>query len=88
MGKDNIAAVSAKDPVGGKAKVMTIRILLLIFFVILFCLIMLPFYAITLASFKPGADIIKYGLNLDFDLSTMSLKNFFLCSDGYLKRYE
>lgn len=76
MGKDNIAAVSAKDPVGGKAKVMTIRILLLIFFVILFCLIMLPFYAITLASFKPGADIIKFGLNLDFDLSSMSLKNF------------
>lgn len=52
------------------------RIMLLLFFGILFVLIMLPFYAITLASFKPGADIIKYGLNLNFDLDTMSLNNF------------
>lgn len=52
------------------------RIMLLLFFGILFVLIMLPFYAITLASFKPGADIIKYGLNLDFNLDTMSLNNF------------
>ncbi len=70
------AMTTAKDPVGGRTKVLITRILLLIFFVILFLLVMLPFYAITLASFKPGADIIKFGLNLDFDLSTMSLKNF------------
>ena len=70
------ATTSAKDPVGGKTKVLITRILLLVFFIILFLLVMLPFYAITLASFKPGADIIKFGLNLDFDLSTMSLKNF------------
>ena len=70
------ATTTAKDPVGGKTKVLITRILLLIFFIILFLLVMLPFYAITLASFKPGADIIKFGLNLDFDLSTMSLKNF------------
>lgn len=56
-------------------KTMT-RIMLLLFFGILFVLIILPFYAITLASFKPGADIIKYGLNLDFNPDTMSLNNF------------
>ena len=70
------ATTTAKDPVGGRTKVLITRILLLVFFVILFLLVMLPFYAITLASFKPGADIIKFGLNLDFDFSTMSLKNF------------
>lgn len=70
------AMTTAKDPVGGKTKVLITRILLLVFFIILFLLVMLPFYAITLASFKPGADIIKFGLNLDFDLSSMSLKNF------------
>ena len=70
------ATTTAKDPVGGKTKVLITRILLLVFFIILFLLVMLPFYAITLASFKPGADIIKFGLNLDFDLSSMSLKNF------------
>ncbi len=70
------ANTTAKDPVGGKTKVLITRILLLVFFIILFLLVMLPFYAITLASFKPGADIIKFGLNLDFDLSSMSLKNF------------
>ena len=70
------ATTTAKDPVGGRTKVLITRILLLVFFVILFLLVMLPFYAITLASFKPGADIIKFGLNLDFDLSPMSLKNF------------
>lgn len=70
------ATTSAKDPVGGRTKVLITRILLLVIFIVLFLLVMLPFYAITLASFKPGADIIKFGLNLDFDLSTMSLKNF------------
>lgn len=70
------ANTTAKDPVGGKTKILITRILLLVFFIILFLLVMLPFYAITLASFKPGADIIKFGLNLDFDLSSMSLNNF------------
>lgn len=70
------ATANAKDPVGGKTKILVTRILLLVFFIILFLLVMLPFYAITLASFKPGADIIKYGLNLDFDISVMSLDNF------------
>ncbi|GJM78960.1 hypothetical protein HMSSN139_14560 [Paenibacillus sp. HMSSN-139] len=39
-------------------------------------LILLPFYAVTLASFKPGEDLIRYGLNLRFDLPSMSFDNF------------
>ena len=50
-----------------KKKGIALRIFLLILFIILFIIIMLPFYAITLASFKPGEDLIRYGLNLKFD---------------------
>lgn len=53
-----------------------IRIILFIFFVILSVLILLPFYAVTLSSFKPGEDLIRYGLNLKFDLSVMNFDNF------------
>ncbi len=52
------------------------KILLLIFFSVLFIVIMLPFYAVALSSFKPGADLIRYGLNLRLDLDVMSFKNF------------
>ena len=53
-----------------------IRIILFIFFVILSVLILLPFYAVTISSFKPGEDLIRYGLNLKFDLSVMNFDNF------------
>lgn len=52
------------------------KILLLIFFSILFIIIMIPFYAVALSSFKPGEDLIRYGLNLKLDLNVMSFKNF------------
>ncbi len=57
-------------------------LLLILFFTVLFIIIMLPFYAITLASFKPGEDLIRYGLNLRFDLSIMSFDNFVFLFTG------
>lgn len=65
-----------------KKKKSITRIILLIFFIVLFVLIMLPFYAITLASFKPGEDLIRYGLNLKFDLSVMNFDNFIFLFTG------
>lgn len=53
-----------------------IKILLFAFFAVLCFIILVPFYAVALASFKPGEDLIRYGLNLKFDLSVMSLDNF------------
>ncbi|MEC0202456.1 carbohydrate ABC transporter permease [Paenibacillus lautus] len=53
-----------------------VKIILLILFSILCFLILVPFYAVTIASFKPGEDLIRYGLNLKFDLSVMNLDNF------------
>lgn len=58
------------------------RIGILLIFTILFLVIMLPFYAITLASFKPGEDLIRYGLNLRFDLNIMSFDNFVFLFTG------
>jgi arabinosaccharide transport system permease protein len=57
-------------------------LLLILFFTLLFIIIMLPFYAVTLASFKPGEDLIRYGLNLRFDLSIMSFDNFIFLFTG------
>lgn len=68
--------MSKASNIVNKKKGMALRIFLLVFFIILFVLIILPFYAITLASFKPGEDLIRYGLNLKFDLDVMSLDNF------------
>lgn len=59
-----------------KKKDKVISSILLIFFIGLFCLIMIPFYAVTLAAFKPGESLIRYGLDLKFDLSIMSFDNF------------
>lgn len=52
------------------------KVILLVLFSILCFLILVPFYAVTIASFKPGEDLIRYGLNLKFDLSVMNLDNF------------
>ncbi|MEC0238572.1 carbohydrate ABC transporter permease [Paenibacillus dokdonensis] len=57
-------------------KDMVLKTVLFIFFAVVGLLILIPFYAVTIASFKPGGDLIRYGLNLRFDLSVMSLDNF------------
>ncbi|TCL62048.1 carbohydrate ABC transporter membrane protein 2 (CUT1 family) [Hydrogenispora ethanolica] len=52
------------------------KILLLGFFVFLAVLVLIPFAAILIASFKPGKDLIRYGLNLNLDFQIMSLANY------------
>ncbi|RUT46472.1 carbohydrate ABC transporter permease [Paenibacillus anaericanus] len=63
-------------------KNIALKIVLFIFFGIVGFLILVPFYAITIASFKPGADLIRNGLNLNFDLSAMSFDNFVFLFTG------
>ncbi|MBB3113893.1 arabinosaccharide transport system permease protein [Paenibacillus phyllosphaerae] len=58
------------------------KILLLVFFSLLSLLVLLPFYAIALASFKPGKELIRYGLNLKLDFSVMSLDNYAFLFSG------
>lgn len=45
-------------------------------------MIILPIYAIILASFKPGNHLLQYGLNLDLDSASMTLSNYVLLFTG------
>ncbi len=66
----------------GKKKDKTISVFLVILFSILAILIIIPVYTIFIASFKPGGDLLQYGLNLGIDWSRMSLDNYNLLFTG------
>ncbi|ANS76661.1 arabinose transporter permease [Paenibacillus yonginensis] len=57
-------------------KERVVRICLVVLFTVLCFFILVPFYAVTISAFKPGEELIRYGLNLRFDLNVMSLDNF------------
>ncbi|KAA8745482.1 MULTISPECIES: carbohydrate ABC transporter permease [Paenibacillus] len=58
------------------------RIVIICLFIILFVLIMIPFYAVALSSFKPGESLVRYGLNLSLDFEIMSFNNFIYLFTG------
>ncbi len=68
--------MSKQSNLGEANKNLIAKVLLIIFFTGLFIVIMLPFYAVAISSFKSGDQLIRYGLNLKFDLSVMNLDNF------------
>ncbi|MEF2964876.1 carbohydrate ABC transporter permease [Paenibacillus sp. M1] len=63
-------------------KEIALKSVLFVFFAILCVLVLIPFYAIALASFKPGEDLVRNGLNLSFDLSRMSFDNYIFLFTG------
>ncbi|GGN97028.1 L-arabinose transport system permease protein AraQ [Saccharibacillus kuerlensis] len=75
MKKEATLKMNERSTIGMK-KDLPLKIVLFIFFTLLCALILIPFYAIAVASFKPGEELIRYGLNLKFDLSVMSLNNY------------
>lgn len=60
----------------GKARKTRMKTGLFLFFAIIAVIILIPIFAIFLASFKDGYELIQYGLNLQIDLSKMSFKNY------------
>ncbi|MEO2212821.1 carbohydrate ABC transporter permease [Paenibacillus amylolyticus] len=58
------------------------RIVIICLFIILFVIIMIPFYAVALSSFKPGESLVRYGLNLSLDFEMMSFDNFIYLFTG------
>nr|WP_205692731.1 carbohydrate ABC transporter permease [Clostridium indicum] len=44
--------------------------------------IFLPIWVLFIASFKPGGDLLQYGLNLDLNISRMNLDNYILLFSG------
>lgn len=61
---------SDKHKIGWKTFVM------LFIFVILSTLVLIPFLAIFVASFKPSSDLMRFGLNMKLDFEVMSLQNY------------
>ena len=57
-------------------------VMLIVLFSFLAILIIIPIYTIFLASFKPGGDLLQYGLNLGIDWERMSLSNYSLLFTG------
>lgn len=55
---------------------------MVIVFVILAITTLLPFYSITMASFRPGTEIMRQGLGLQIKPETMSLNNYKLLFSG------
>lgn len=50
--------------------------LLLVFFIVMTIITLFPFYAIALASLKSGKELLRYGLNVRWDLDIMSFNNY------------
>lgn len=60
-----------------------ISILLLLFILIPTIIAVFPLLALTLASFKPSTELMRYGLNLQLQLDILSLDNYiYLFTDG------
>lgn len=66
----------AQQNVGGKTKIVWMKIFLFVFFTLLAIVILVPFAAMVIASFKDGKELIQYGLNLKIEPEKMSLKNY------------
>lgn len=52
------------------------------FFLILCLIIIFPVFAGLLASFRPGTELIRRGLSVDLDISTMNLDNYIYLFSG------
>ena len=71
---------NAKVVGGTRRKVFTV--LSTGFFAILSAIIVFPVFAGLLASFRPGRELIRKGLSIDLDISTMTLDNYIYLLGG------
>lgn len=76
-----MAKYKEKQTIGG-AKYTVLSVLATAFFVVLSCLIAFPLFAGLLASFRPGRELIRKGLSIDLDFSTMTLDNYIYIFGG------
>lgn len=63
------------------------KILLLVLFIVLTIIVLFPFYAIVLASLKPSKELMRFGLNVKWDLAKMSFSNYVSLFDGSSKYF-
>jgi len=73
----NVKATSLKDSkVGMSAKHKVLSVISTAFFALLCSLIFFPVFAGFFASFRPGQELVRYGLRLNLDFATMTLDNY------------
>lgn len=65
---------------GGKMFICRMSIFVLFMLVTVFCLF--PLYALFIASLKPGSELMRFGLNVNWDLNIMSFKNYIYLFKG------
>ena len=71
-----------KKPLVRNKKRLSLQILIFSLFLILSVIIIIPFYILVISSFKPGNDLIRYGINLKLEFDKMSLDNFIFLFTG------
>ncbi len=74
--------MSKEKTVSSSPKIKIGSILATGFFLILSLIILFPVFAGLLASFRPGKELIRRGLSIDLDLSTMNLDNYLYLFSG------
>ncbi|WP_070000274.1 carbohydrate ABC transporter permease [Cellulosilyticum sp. I15G10I2] len=65
-----------------KIKITPHAILLLILFIVIALVVLFPIFCITLASFKPSKELLRFGLNIKIEPEVMSLNNFIFLFTG------
>ena len=71
-----------KKQVTRNKKRLALQVLIFVLFAILSVIILIPFYILVISSFKPGNDLIRYGINLKLEFDKMSLDNFIFLFTG------
>ena len=57
-------------------------VLLFIFFIAVAAITLLPLALLLVSSFRPGSDLMRYGLNFDINWATANLENYKLLFSG------
>ena len=73
---------SSKEKMGMKKKSTFFSVLATAFFGLLGFMVIFPVFAGLLASFRPGRDLIRCGLSINLDFSTMTLDNYIYLFSG------
>ena len=57
-------------------------VLLILFFILVVAITLMPLFLLLCSSFRPGSDLMRYGLNFDIDLANANLDNYKLLFSG------
>ena len=73
---------SMDDKMGMTAKYKILSVICTAWFAILSAIIIFPVFAGLLASFRPGTELMRKGLSIDLDVSTMTFSNYIYLFSG------